>query len=350
MGEFKFAPKELIDQYLDNNLFNQNIVNRLTNEDNYWYKIFEPLQFLNLLYETLEVIKLNKDNSGTIFEYIKNLNLDKKQLYCLTTYLLILIRDKHRGDDAMMNCRQAIKDKLYLPLEYDYVQNVHMNFRIEGLPKPNVRFLSPIEAIKNKLDDYHTCSEKLFYLINCKHDRKQEIKNTSDIKNDALLEDISLEIERYSELKLLEQTAENKLSEQDDAEPIGPEIIFTEDIVPELRNWFKDLIPSDRIDDLDTLLQGRRIDKKIPFNDRQCRLAGQFFYLKHAGKIDPSIKSKNITAWLCNFFKYRNKKGNYQDLSYDTVKRGVGSGYGTPNRASEYIESIWHKRKTISKI
>jgi hypothetical protein len=350
MKQPEFVPKKSIDQRLENNPFNQNIVNRLANKRNYWYGTFDPLQFLNVFYETLEVIRLNKDNSGIIIEYIKNLNLDKKQLYCLTTYLLILIRNKHSGDDAMMNCRQAIKDKLYLPLEYDYVQNEHLNFKIEELSKPNVRFLSPIEAIKNKLDDYHTCSEKLSYLINCKHDRTQEIKNTSDIKNDALLEDISLEIERYSELKLVEQGGDNKRSEQDDADPIGPEIIFDEDIKTELRNWFKDLIPSDRMDDLDTLLQGGRINKKIHFNDRQCRLAGQFFYLKHASKIDPSIKSKNITAWLCDYFKYRNKKGNYQDLSYDTVKRGVGSGYGTPNRECEYIESIWHKRKTISKI
>lgn len=339
----EFVPKQSINDYLTDSTFNKTIFNRLTNPKYYWYKLFDPLVFLNLLYETFETIRSNKTNPDFIVDYIIDLRLETKQLYCLTTYLSILMIDKQRDDHELKNCRKKIRDVLWMPLEYDYLKKERLPFVIKKLPKPNISFPSSIETIKNTLFQFPAIEEKLAYLINCKHDRRHELLNTTKentFGKDSVLDYINIEIERYSELKLINQGNAGTQDEQEDTDLSGPEIIFDKDIIPELRKWFKKLIPDDRMEDLYKLLDGQRITEKIPFNDRQNRLAGQFFYLRAGNYIDSSCRLVDITKWLCNSFLFK-KGSKHKQLDNETVRRAVSNGEGIAKKESNYIETTF---------
>ena len=85
MKKVNFIPKTDIDEYLNDD-FNKEIFFNLTESED-GKGIFEPLEFLNLLYEQVEIIKANKEKHSAVVKHLLGLELDKTKLY----YLLLCL-------------------------------------------------------------------------------------------------------------------------------------------------------------------------------------------------------------------------------------------------------------------
>jgi hypothetical protein len=89
MKKVNFIPKTDIDEYLNDD-FNKEIFFYLTESEDR-KRIFEPLEFLNLLYEQIEIIKANKEKPNAVVKHLLGLKLDKTKLYCLLFCLEVRI-------------------------------------------------------------------------------------------------------------------------------------------------------------------------------------------------------------------------------------------------------------------
>ena len=85
MKKVNFIPKTDIDEYLNDD-FNKEIFFNLTESEDS-KGIFEPLEFLNLLYEQVEIIKANKEKPSAVVKHLLGLELDKTKL----CYLLLCL-------------------------------------------------------------------------------------------------------------------------------------------------------------------------------------------------------------------------------------------------------------------
>lgn len=89
MKKVNFIPKTDIDEYLNDD-FNKEIFFNLTESEDR-KGIFEPLEFLNLLYEQVEIIKANKEKPSAVVKHLLGLELDKTKLYYLLLCLEVRI-------------------------------------------------------------------------------------------------------------------------------------------------------------------------------------------------------------------------------------------------------------------
>ena len=92
MIKVNFTPQTDIETYLNND-FNIEIFNNL-NENEDWQGTFEPLEFLNLLYEQFEIVNANKAKPISVKKHLLNLDLKQHQLYYLLSFLKHLIYSK----------------------------------------------------------------------------------------------------------------------------------------------------------------------------------------------------------------------------------------------------------------
>lgn len=90
MKKVNFIPKTDIDEYL-NDCYNIEIFNFLTENDLFCEEP-EPLEFLNLFYEQLEIINANKEKPIAVIKHLLGLKLDRIKryylLYCLENYII----------------------------------------------------------------------------------------------------------------------------------------------------------------------------------------------------------------------------------------------------------------------
>lgn len=80
----KFTPKTNLDEFLTNN-FNIKYYQYLLNDG---VGIFEPLEFFNLFYKTLEYCKLNKNKPERVIKHINNIELTYFQRHILLDSLI----------------------------------------------------------------------------------------------------------------------------------------------------------------------------------------------------------------------------------------------------------------------
>ncbi|MEI6848273.1 MAG: hypothetical protein WCK32_09670 [Chlorobiaceae bacterium] len=123
MNTVTFTPKTDIEEYLNND-FDIEIFDDL-NEDGKWAGTFEPLEFLNLLYEQFEIVKANKEKPLSVKNHLLTLGLEKNQLFFLLLYLKHLIyfeADIQIGgtsqDNSLSICHDFI-EKEYNKLDYE---------------------------------------------------------------------------------------------------------------------------------------------------------------------------------------------------------------------------------------
>lgn len=125
MKKVNFIPKTDIDEYL-NNCYNIEIFNFLTENDLFCEEP-EPLEFLNLFYEQLEIINANKEKPIAVVKHLLGLKLDRIKryylLYCLENYIIKCSNIAYEDNDTyfkLKNCadfiekeRKKLKAKLH---------------------------------------------------------------------------------------------------------------------------------------------------------------------------------------------------------------------------------------------
>ncbi len=90
MKKVNFIPKTDIDEYFNDD-FNKEIFFNLTESEDS-KRIFEPLEFLNLLYEQVEIVKANKEKPIAVVNHLLGLKLNKTKLcyllFCLEARII----------------------------------------------------------------------------------------------------------------------------------------------------------------------------------------------------------------------------------------------------------------------
>lgn len=198
MKKVNFIPKTDIEEYLIND-FNIEIFDDL-NENEDWKGLFDPLEFLNLLYEQFEIIHVNKEKPISVIKHLLKLDLDKHKLY----YLLYFLTQHIYSD--------SVEDLLdnQLSICGDFIQKEYKKIKNELFPKAENEPASKysFEKVKKHLETISFLTEKLKYLIEIKTEyrqntndwdaRRQVLGNTFDVKCD-------MEISKIKSLLALEQ-------------------------------------------------------------------------------------------------------------------------------------------------
>jgi hypothetical protein len=114
MKKVNFIPKTDIDEYLNDD-FNKKIFFNLTESEDS-KGIFEPLEFLNLLYEQVEIIKANKEKPSAVVNHLLGLELDKTKLcyllFCLEVRIIKASNTAYEDNETyfkLKNCVDFIK-------------------------------------------------------------------------------------------------------------------------------------------------------------------------------------------------------------------------------------------------
>ena len=167
MKKVNFTPKTDIEEYLNND-FNIEVFEELT-EDEDWQGLFEPLEFLNLLYEQLEFINENKEKPLSVVKHLLGLKLEKTQLYYLlaslhkTMYVRLTSQSDPNDKHLISICEGFIGkecDKLYPEL---YPET-------ETELQPGKENKYDFQKVKQQLATLATANDKIKYLIEIKTD------------------------------------------------------------------------------------------------------------------------------------------------------------------------------------
>lgn len=173
MIKVNFTPKTDIEEYLNND-FNLEIFEYLTeNED--WQGTFEPLEFLNLLYEQFEIVNANKEKPLSVVKHLFGLKLEQTKLYYLLYYLKRHIY-KHSGSEYAPKDKQLSICRGFIEKEYDKLE-AELYPKTEPEPQPEKENKYDFQKVKQHIETLTTVKDKIKYLIEIKTDYKQ---NTND--------------------------------------------------------------------------------------------------------------------------------------------------------------------------
>ena len=173
MIKVNFTPKTDIEEYLNND-FNLEIFEDLTeNED--WQGTFEPLEFLNLLYEQFEIVNANKEKPLSVVKHLFGLKLEQTKLYYLLYYLKRHIC-KHSGSKYEPKDKQLSICRGFIEKEYDKLE-AELYPKTEPEPQPEKENKYDFQKVKQHIETLTTVKDKIKYLIEIKTDYKQ---NTND--------------------------------------------------------------------------------------------------------------------------------------------------------------------------
>lgn len=172
MIKVNFTPQTDIEAYLNTD-FNIGIYDDL-NENEDWQGTFEPLEFLNLLYEQFEIVNANKEKPLSVVKHLFGLKLEQTKLYYLLYYLKRLIY-KHSGSEY------EPKDK-QLSICHDFIEKEYDKIEKELYPKDETETEKPVnkydfERVKKHLETLTDAKAKIKYLIEIKTEYRQ---NTTD--------------------------------------------------------------------------------------------------------------------------------------------------------------------------
>ncbi|NCB85800.1 MAG: hypothetical protein EOM44_15125 [Bacteroidia bacterium] len=166
MIKVNFTPKTDIEEYLNND-FNLEIFEDLTeNED--WQGTFEPLDFLNLLYEQFEIVNANKEKPLSVVKHLFGLKLEQTKLYCLLYYLKRHIY-KHSGSEYEPKDKQLSICRGFIEKEYDKLE-AELYPKTEPEPQPEKENKYDFQKVKQHIETLTTVKDKILYLTEIKTD------------------------------------------------------------------------------------------------------------------------------------------------------------------------------------
>lgn len=190
MIKVNFTPKTDIEEYLNND-FNLEIFEDLTeNED--WQGIFEPLDFLNLLYEQFEIVNANKEKPLSVVKHLFGLKLEQTKLYYLLYYLKRHIY-KHSGSEYEPKDKQLSICRGFIEKEYDKLE-AELYPKTESEPQPEKENKYDFQKVKQHIETLTTVKDKILYLTEIKTDFLQN-KISWDL-------DLSTPFDRKCELEI----------------------------------------------------------------------------------------------------------------------------------------------------
>lgn len=202
MIKVNFTPKTDIEEYLNND-FNLEIFKDLTeNED--WQGTFEPLDFLNLLYEQFEIVNANKEKPLSVVKHLFGLKLEQTKLYYLLDYLDEHIY-KHSGSEYEPKDKQLSICRGFIEKEFDKLE-AELYPKTEPEPQPEKENKYDFQKVKQHIETLTTVKDKILYLTEIKTDFLQnessgEPRLISDKPFDLMCE---LEIKMLHEVLKLE--------------------------------------------------------------------------------------------------------------------------------------------------
>lgn len=200
MIKVNFTPKTDIEEYLNND-FNLEIFEDLTeNED--WQGTFEPLDFLNLLYEQFEIVNANKEKPLSVVKHLFGLKLEQTKLYYLLYYLKRHIY-KHSGSEYEPKDKQLSICRGFIEKEYDKLE-AELYPKTEPEPQPEKENKYDFQKVKQHIETLTTVKDKIKYLIEIKTDFLQN-KSGWDLGLDTPFDrKCELEIKKLNEVLKLE--------------------------------------------------------------------------------------------------------------------------------------------------
>lgn len=200
MIKVNFTPKTDIEEYLNND-FNLEIFEDLTeNED--WQGTFEPLEFLNLLYEQFEIVNANKEKPLTVVKHLFGLKLEQTKLYYLLYYLKRHIY-KHSGSEYEPKDKQLSICRGFIEKEYDKLE-AELYPKAEPEPQSEKENKYDFQKVKQHIETLTTVKDKILYLTEIKTDFLQN-KSGWDLDTGTPFDrKCELEIKKLNEVLKLE--------------------------------------------------------------------------------------------------------------------------------------------------
>lgn len=200
MIKVNFTPKTDIEEYLNND-FNLEIFEDLTeNED--WQGTFEPLEFLNLLYEQFEIVNANKEKPLSVVKHLFGLKLEQTKLYYLLYYLKRHIY-KHSGSEYEPKDKQLSIFRGFIEKEYDKLE-AELYPKTEPEPQSEKENKYDFQKVKQHIETLATVKDKILYLTEIKTDFLQN-KSGWDLDIGTPFDRIcELEIKKLNEVLKLE--------------------------------------------------------------------------------------------------------------------------------------------------
>lgn len=200
MIKVNFTPKTDIEEYLNND-FNLEIFEDLTENDD-WQGIFEPLEFLNLLYEQFEIVNANKEKPLSVVKHLFGLKLEQTKLYYLLYYLKRHIY-KHSGSEYEPKDKQLSICRCFIEKEYDKLE-AELYPKTEPEPQPEEENKYDFQKVKQHIETLATVKDKILYLTEIKTDFLQN-KSGWDIETGTPFDrKCELEIKKLNEVLKLE--------------------------------------------------------------------------------------------------------------------------------------------------
>lgn len=166
MIKVNFTPKTDIEEYLNND-FNLEIFEDLT-ENEEWQGTFEPLEFLNLLYEQFEIVNANKEKPLSVVKHLFGLKLEQTKLYYLLYYLKRHIY-KHSGSEYEPKDKQLSICRGFIEKEYDKLE-AELYPKTEPEPQPEKENKYDFQKVKQHIETLATVKDKILYLTEIKTD------------------------------------------------------------------------------------------------------------------------------------------------------------------------------------
>lgn len=166
MIKVNFTPKTDIEEYLNND-FNLEIFEDLTENEN-WQGTFEPLEFLNLLYEQFEIVNANKEKPLSVVKHLFGLKLEQTKLYYLLYYLKRHIY-KHSGSEYEPKDKQLSICRGFIEKEYDKLE-AELYPKTEPEPQPEKENKYDFQKVKQHIETLATVKDKILYLTEIKTD------------------------------------------------------------------------------------------------------------------------------------------------------------------------------------
>ncbi len=199
--ELTDAELDALDSFLQYE-FNYDIYQELTDKDDDYFELFEPLEFFRILYEQTAFIEENKNKPLSVARSLKKLSLSDNQFYYLYRILLLHFSDDKEKDEQINVCyREIYKLQYNLDVyEDDVDEEKHETALAEKIDKFQ-ELLKYLETLSNSKD-------KIAYLVKEKTKAAQNKSGLSLSWGNELSfsEKCQLEIEKLKELTILEES------------------------------------------------------------------------------------------------------------------------------------------------
>jgi hypothetical protein len=161
MIKVNFTPKTDIEEYLKND-FNLEIFEDLTESED-WQGTFEPLEFLNLLYEQFEIVNANKEKPLSVVKHLFGLKMEQTKLYYLLYYLKRHIY-KHSGSEYEPKDKQLSICRGFIEKEYDKME-AELYPKAEPEPQPEKENKYDFQKVKQHIETLATVKDKILYQL-----------------------------------------------------------------------------------------------------------------------------------------------------------------------------------------